>query len=202
MTGYDQKTIDFYAGQAEEYLGYRPDTINRELHGFLELLPAGARILELGCGGGADAAHMIAQGFDVDPTDGVAEMAQAAAKRLGRPVRVMRFDELDAIEEYDAVVANATLLHVPLADLTDIIARIWKALKPGGWHLASYKTGQEPGYDEHGRYYNYLARADADKFYHAAGDWASVDYEKYQGTGYFSAPAKWLKITARRREDA
>ena len=110
MTGFDQLTLDFYAGQASEYLGHRPEHINRELVDFLALLSPGARILELGCGGGTDAAYMIEQGFDVDPTDGVAAMARAAEERLGRPVRVMRFDELDAVEDYDAVIANASLL--------------------------------------------------------------------------------------------
>ena len=198
MTGFDQPTLDFYAGQAIEYLGHRPEHINQELIGFLPLLPAGARILELGCGGGVDSAYMIAQGFDVDPTDGVAAMARAAEERLNRPVRVMRFDELDAVETYDAVIANASLLHAPAKDLPDILRRIWCALKPGGWHLATYKTDDEPGYDDHGRYYNYLSRANADVQYRAAGEWAAIDYDEFPGTGYFSAPANWLKVTARK----
>ena len=196
MTGFDQLTLDFYAGQATEYLGHRPEHINRELVDFLPLLSPGARILELGCGGGTDAAYMIEQGFDVDPTDGVAAMARAAEERLGRPVRVMRFDELDAVEDYHAVIANASLLHVPSGDLSDILERIWRALKPGGWHLATYKTDDAPGYDEHGRYYNYLSRADADVQYRAAGAWAAIDYAEFPGTGYFSKASQWLKITA------
>ena len=80
---------------------------------FLNLLPPQARILELGCGGGRDAAVMIAAGFDVDPTDGTPEIVRIAEERLGRPVRVVHFDKLDALETYDAVWANASLLHVP-----------------------------------------------------------------------------------------
>jgi hypothetical protein len=38
-----------------------------------------------------------AAGFDVDPTDGTPEIARKAEERLGRSVRVMRFDELDAL---------------------------------------------------------------------------------------------------------
>jgi hypothetical protein len=56
---------------------------------------------------------MLQRGFDVHPTDGVPEMARKAEIRLGRRVRVMRFDELDSSEEYDAVWASASLLHVP-----------------------------------------------------------------------------------------
>jgi SAM-dependent methyltransferase len=199
MKTYDPQTLDFYAAQADTYVGHRADKIDAAVAGLLARLAPGARILELGCGGGIDAAHMIALGFDVDPTDGVAEMAAQAKVRLGQAVRVMRFDELDAVEAYEAVIANASLLHVPVAGLTPILARIWRALKPGGWHLATYKTAGAQGRDEHGRYYNYLSRAEADLHYRAAGDWESLAYEERAGVGYFSAPAQWLKIVARKR---
>ncbi len=200
MTAFDQQTLDFYAGQAGTYIGHRPDEIAQELPSFLELIPPHARILELGCGGGVDVAHMIALGFDVEPTDGVAEMAAKAETRLGRSVRVMRFEELDAVEEFDAVIANASLLHVPLAELAAILALVWRALKPGGWHLATYKTDAAEGRDEHGRYYNYLAREAAAAYYGSAGRWASISYDERVGVGYFSKPAQWLKIVARKAE--
>lgn len=199
MSGFDRQTLDFYAAHAVRYVACRPDDINPGLPQFLELLPPGARILELGCGGGADAEYMSAGGFDVEPTDGVAEMAAQAEARLSRPVRVMRFDELDVADSYDAVIANASLLHVPAAEQAPILARIWRALKPGGWHLATYKTASEQGRDEHGRYYNYLSQAEADRQYRAAGDWLSLDYDERTGVGYFSAPAQWLKVVARKQ---
>lgn len=200
MKGSDRQTLEFYAAQAATYIACRPDDINADIPGFLEFLAPRARILELGCGGGADAEYMIAQGFDVEPTDGVMQMAAKAESRLGRFVRVMRFDELDAIEAYDAVIGSASLLHVPVAELTPILARIWRALKPGGWHLATYKTAGAESRDKHGRYYNYLSQDEADRQYLAAGDWASVAYEKRAGVGYFSAPAQWLKVIAQKAE--
>lgn len=199
MTGFDRQTLDFYASQAESYLGHRPEHINPELPAFLDLLPPNACILELGCGGGVDAAHMIARGFDVEPTDGVAEMAAQAEARLGRPVRVMRFDELDAVERYDAVVACASLLHVPVSELSAVLSRIWRALKPGGFHLASFKTGASASRDQHGRFYNYLSCEDAADHYANAGEWASIEYVQRQGIGYFSEPAQWLDVTARKQ---
>ncbi len=199
MTGFDRQTLDFYASQAEHYLGYRPEDINPELPAFLDLLPRNARILELGCGGGVDAAFMMARGFDVDPTDGVAEMAAQAEMRLRCPVKVMRFDELEAVERYDAIVACASLLHVPVADLSGILSRVWRALKPGGFHLASFKTGSLESRDQHGRYYSYLSREDAAARYADAGNWASIEYAQRQGVGYFSAPALWLEVTARKQ---
>ena len=141
---------------------------------------------------------MISRGFDVDPTDGVAEMAAIAEQRLNGDVRVMRFDELAMVEAYDAVIANASLLHAPTEGLPGIFASIWAALRHGGWHFASFKTGAASGYDRHGRYYNYLSRAEAKALYRDAGDWASIDFDEWPGVGYFSEPAMWLKVIARK----
>jgi SAM-dependent methyltransferase len=198
MTGFDRETLEFYTSQAKSYLGYRPNDVNSDVREFLKLLPPKARVLELGCGGGADAEYMIAQGFDVDPTDGVIAMAAEAEARLGRTVRVMRFDELDTFETYNAVIASASLLHVPVAGLAPILTRIWRALKPGGWHLATYKTAGRESRDKYGRYYNYLSQDEADRQYRAAGNWMSVDYDQQAGVGYFSAPARWLKVVAKK----
>ena len=53
------------------------------------------------------------RGFDVTPTDGSPEMAEVASRRLGRPVGTLLFHDLDEVEAYDGVWANACLLHVP-----------------------------------------------------------------------------------------
>jgi SAM-dependent methyltransferase len=195
---FDAATLTFYAHEAPVYVASRPDEIGARLTDFLRRLPVGGSILELGCGGGIEAAHMVAAGFDVDPTDGVPEMALRATARLGRPVRVMRFDELDVVERYDAVVANASLLHVPRAGLVDILSRVWRALKPGGWHLASYKTGGPDGFDELGRYYNRPSALQTDEFYREAGDWDVYDVEESLERGYVGKPSAWLTIVAQK----
>lgn len=201
MAGFDPQTLAFYAAEAPTYV-QRPDSLDPVITAFLDRLPTGAHILELGCGGGRDAKHMIDRGFVVDPTDGVVEMAAEAEVHLGRPVRVMRFDQLDEDQRYDAVVANASLLHVPLSELGSILSRVWRALKPGGWHLAGYKTGQAEGYDEFGRYYNQLTETDAHSFYAASGAWARIECEESFGMGYFSKPTQWLTVIAQRGSGA
>jgi SAM-dependent methyltransferase len=194
----DPATLAFYAAEAPVYVRSRPDEVDRYLPSFLARLPYGCSILELGCGGGIDAAYMIEQGFDVDPTDGVPAMAAQAEIRLGKPVRVMSFDELDAKNRYDAVIANASLLHVPRDGLPDILSRIWDALKPGGWHYASYKTGGTEGFDEFGRYYNHPSVAKAEALYCTAGDWSVFEVAESFEQGHFSKPSDWLCITARK----
>lgn len=141
---------------------------------------------------------MMARGFAVDPTDGVAEIAAKAEAQLGRPARVMRFGELDAAGRYDAIWASASLLHVPRSDLPDVIARIHRALKPGGLHFASYKGGGTEGRDRFGRYFNYLARAQLESIYREAAVWDLLDISEGVGGGYDGAQGPWVQITVRR----
>ena len=128
----DEATLQFYRGHAEAYAGREITSRKARLAAFLALLPPGACILELGCGAGGDTAEMLAQGFDVRATDGSPEMAAVASKRLGRPVETLLFHELDEVEAYDAVWANACLLHVPRDQLAHVLSLIRRALKPAG----------------------------------------------------------------------
>ena len=198
MPGFDPATLAFYAAEAADYAANGPGGLGDQLDAFLDRLPPGARILELGCGSGRDAAAMEARGFQVEPTDGVPEMAAQAAARLGRPVRVMRFDELDAVEAYDAVVAAYSLLHVPRGALDGVLRRVWLALRPGGWHFATYKTGAADGRDRLGRYYNYPDEAALRASYLAAGDWLVIETETSEGHGYEGALAHFVAITLRK----
>src|SRR5438128_989788 len=124
---FDDATIHFYRENVAAYVKRPQDRFVR-LQRFLAELPCGASVLELGCGSGRHAAEMTAAGFDVRPTDGSPEMAAEAARRLGRQVGTLRFDQLDEHDQYDAVWASACLLHVPKPDLQGVLARIWRAL--------------------------------------------------------------------------
>ncbi|MFM5924837.1 MAG: class I SAM-dependent methyltransferase [Novosphingobium sp.] len=200
MSPFDPATLAFYAAEAPDYAASGPGGIGRHLEGFLERLAPRARILELGCGSGRDAAHMEACGFVVEPTDGVPEMAAQAQARLGRLVRVMRFDELEAVAEFDGVVAAYSLLHVPRAGLVGVLNRIWRALKPGGWHVATYKTAGGEGRDRLGRYYNYPSEAELRGFYAQAGQWSQVETETGEGRGYEGGVSRFVMITLRKAD--
>lgn len=194
----DESTLRFYQSNARSYVGARPDEVSSDLLAFLPRLPKGALVLELGCGSGSDALEMERLGLQVDATDGVAAMVAIANERLARGARVMRFDQLDVIEEFDAVVACASSLHVPASELPGVLRRVWRALKPGGWHFASFKTNASPGWDSHGRYYNYPDEGSAETAYRWAGRWSQVIFETYEGAGYFSDPSRWLTVSAQK----
>ena len=197
-TAYDPDTLAFYQSEAPDYVASGADGVSRHLHGFLDRLSRRAEILELGCGGGRDAKAMIERGFRVDPTDGVRAMADKAAERIGRPVRVMRFDELDADAAYDAVWANASLLHVPFPALAGVLSAVHRALRPGGLAFASFKAGPALGRDRFGRYFNYPSKDELVGAFGVAARWARLELWGGEGGGYEGGRGPWIAVTATR----
>lgn len=194
----DPETLKFYADNAARYVQHATGP-TPQLAGFLARLPAGGKVLELGTGNGRDAAAMLAAGFAVTPSDGSPELAAEAEARLGRPVRIMMFHELDAIDVYDGVWACAALLHAPRDELTDDLARIFRALRPGGHLVASFKAGSGEGRDSLGRYYNYPDAAALRVHLAGAADWAGIDISEHDGSGYDGRPTRWLWMHAQKR---
>jgi SAM-dependent methyltransferase len=194
----DEATLQFYRGHAEAYAGREITSRKARLAAFLALLPNGARILELGCGAGGDTAEILARGFDVRATDGSPEMAAVASKRLGRPVETLLFHELDAVEVYDGVWANACLLHVPRDQLAHVLSLIWRALKPGGAFFASYKEGEAGGRDALDRYYNYPSQDWLRATYAEAGSWNALSLERGEVKGFDDKMAEMLFVVARK----
>lgn len=195
---YDADTMRFYADQAPVYNASGPQGASRHLSAFLDRLQPGSRILELGCGGGRDSELMIRRGFVVDPTDGSAEIARKAQERIRKPVRVMRFDELNAHEEYDAIWAHGSLLHVPRSGLAAVLRLVWRALRPSGLHSASFKGGGVEGRDRFGRYFNFLDLPQLLAIYHASAEWEVVTTAQYMGGGYERSEGPWVAVTVRK----
>jgi SAM-dependent methyltransferase len=191
---HDSKTLAFYDNEAASYAARPKPERNRRLEAFLSDLKPGAKIIELGCGGGQDSEAMIRAGFDVTPTDGSVGLAAEAEKRLGRPVRIMRFNELAEQDVYDAVWANACLLHVPAQHLQGVLTKIHTALRNGGHFYASYKIGEGGDRDSLGRYYNFPSRNSLKATYAAAGAWTELSAEEAPGGGYDGVPRTFLHI--------
>jgi SAM-dependent methyltransferase len=192
----DEATLQFYRSNAA-YARREITSRQARLTAFLALLPPGAAILELGCGAGGDTAEMLARGFDVRATDGSPEMAAVAARRVGRSVETLLFHDLDAVEAYDGVWANACLLHVPRPELSDVLARIRRALKPAGYFFASYKTGEGDGRDTLNRYYNYPSPDWLRATYAEAGKWGALSIETGEVKGFDDKMASMLFVVAR-----
>ena len=196
--GTDPATIAFYQARAPHYVLRFGESHSHQLDAFLDRLAPGARVLELGCGSGRDAARMRERGFAVDATDATPAMVAKANERWGLGARVMAFHELEAKAAYAGVWAHASLLHCPREGLPDVLARIDRALVPGGWFFASYKLGEAEGRDSFGRFYNF---PDADWLgaqYEAIPGWRIVADERSLGGGFDGVERPWINLTVRK----
>lgn len=197
----DQHTIAFYDAEAQTYaLKKREPGLPPSFSYFVDALPAGGHVLDLGSGDGHFAHAFEVRGFDVTAMDGSAGLAAIAGERLSKPVRVARFDELEDVAAFDGVWAHASLHHAPLDALPDAIARIHRSLKPGGVFHMSVKSGKPAGRDALGRFYCYPARADIDQALAAAGAWSETDFTTTHRKGYDGVATDWIILFARKPE--
>ncbi|MEY8842878.1 class I SAM-dependent methyltransferase [Cribrihabitans sp. XS_ASV171] len=148
---YDQKAGD-YAAMTDDYNAEDP-----HLSDFLDTVPKGGHVLDLGCGPGMAAARMVATGLSVDAVDASSEMVALANRRQGVTARQARFDEIEGQAVYDGIWANFSLLHATRAAFPRHLATLHCALKPGGAFFIGMKLGTGEGPDRLGRFYTYYA---------------------------------------------
>lgn len=192
----DPATLEFYQANAPRYTLSFGQAPSRHLDGFLDRLDPGARVLELGCGGGRDSARIRERGFDLDATDGTPAMVHKANERFDVGARQMTFEQLEAECEYDAVWAHACLIHIARADFPDILQRILRALRPGGWHFANFKLGEGEGRDPLGRLHNFPDENWLSEQYEAAG--FTIEHrDTYRGEGADGVIRDWHALTVR-----
>src|ERR687885_194185 len=135
-------TIDFYNEHAQDFYHRTVNVDMRELYApFLALLPAGAHILDAGCGSGRDSLYFKQHGYQVTALDASAELVKLSSQLLQQPVLHLTFQEVDFDERFDGIWACASLLHVPRIEIDDVLRRLTKALKPGAILFTSFKNG-------------------------------------------------------------
>lgn len=148
----NERTIDFYNRKADQFVR---DTHNLDMSSsyapFCALLKPGAHILDAGCGSGRDSRYFLDQGYKVTAFDASRELANAASELLGQPVLRMRFDQVEYCQEFDAVWACASLLHIPKVSMRAVIARLSRSIVEGGVFFLSFKYGnnEEFRHDRH-----------------------------------------------------
>jgi len=135
-------SISYYDKNAQDFYDRTIHADVQDLcEAFLKHVPKRGRILDAGCGTGRDAKVFLDRGYDVVAFDGSLEMTKLASVFLGRNVRHLLFKDIDFSNEFEAVWANASLLHVPFEDLREVLERFHRALVPSGVLYASFKYG-------------------------------------------------------------
>ena len=193
----DRETLSVYDAKAEEYANLTAtDAEIKSLTAFVNDLPQGARVLDLGCGPGANAADMVKLGCKVDAVDASAEMVARAAKHDGVVAWQRVFEDLDAEAEYDGVWANFSLLHAPKDNMPAHLERIAKALKPQGIFHIGMKLGSGEKRDRIGRRYSYYEEDELRGLLQAAG-FQVIEAVTGEAKGLDGLVAPWITLRTR-----
>ena len=202
-------SYDTAAGDYRAMTQSLPDGVRAELDAFATALPTGARVLEVGTGSGRDARALEAHGLTVRRTDvtpafvtalraeGVeAEVLDPLTDDLADPARP------GEATPYDAVWANACLLHVARADLPLVLTRLATVTTPGGPLGLSLKEGDGDGWSTHGsvrtpRRFVYWREQPLRDALTGAG-WSVGEVDRTDGL----RGERWLTVVAHRRRDS
>ena len=133
-----------------------------------ERLWEGARVLDLGCGGGVPIAKSMSEQFEVTGVDFSSEQIRRARENV--PTATFHCcDVLDYIPEhpFDGVTAFYLLFHLPRADQLELIRRLSTWVKPGGLVLATITESEEAPYTE-------------DDFFGTTMYWTNFSRSKYE----------------------
>lgn len=192
------KTIDYYNNNAADFVS---GTINADVtyiqDRFLALLPQGAKILDFGCGSGRDTKYFIEKGFRAEGVDGSEELCRIASDNTGTTVRHMMFNELDEFDTYDGIWACASILHLPKSELRDVLMKMIRAVKEGGYLYVSFRHGDFEGYIND-RYFSYFTEEGFEEFIGDLQEIKIVDKWVSEDVRPDRREMKWLNLILRK----
>jgi SAM-dependent methyltransferase len=143
--GYDAASAryDQWSGGADKYSGWLAEIADR--------LPAGATVVDLGCGSGLPVArHLTRAGCQVTGVD-ISDVQIRRARELVPGAAFLRADISSVdfhADSLDAVVSFYALIHLPLDDQLPLLTRVAGWLRPGGLFVATTGYGAWTGRDE------------------------------------------------------
>ena len=189
-------TIDYYNSHANEY--YRT-TVDADLDTgrkkFAAYLPAGARVIDMGCGSGRDVLAFREMGFDAAGLDASEELVRLAKERLGIPVFTADLAEWISGSPYDGIWCCAVLMHLEEEGCRRFFANLKYNLKSGGVLYISVKSGIETGIDSAGRYMRNFTEED---IYELVGSVEGLEIKElwYSADTLSRNDFRWLNIIA------
>lgn len=165
MTDYKEITRGTYDSVAEQYAARDKELVDETadvyaaLNSFAELVPKGGKVLDIGCGTGRDTFFLAERGLQVTGIDFSQAMIERARKLVPSAFfEVKDFEQLDFMNEFDGVWANASLHHVPKEQLPGVLNSIKRALKPGGYCFIKVKHGQADGLRDNEKFGKVISR--------------------------------------------
>ncbi|KAJ7222760.1 S-adenosyl-L-methionine-dependent methyltransferase [Mycena haematopus] len=136
-----ERGYDLIADKYLAWSGPRPTTTRMGyIEDLVKKLPAGADVLELGCGAGVPATQvLIEHGLNVTGND--ISAAQIALARIHVPKATLIQGDMLTLDfapgSFDAVLGFYSIFHLPAAEQAQMFEKIRGWLKPGGWLLCN-----------------------------------------------------------------
>lgn len=191
------KTIDYYNENADNFYAQTVTVDMTPLYErFLAYVPSRGHILDAGCGSGRDSKCFLDGGYRVTAFDASDALARKASELLGQPVECRRFTEINYKEEFDAIWACASLLHVHQDDLSSTLEKLASHLKDGGVLYSSFKCGLGERSDENGRHFTDMTMGRLQRLIKETPELRVVDVWKTVDQRPSRKDESWLNIIA------
>lgn len=130
------RTLSHYEANASDFWeGTRDHDVTQNYAALLDALSGktGQRILDFGCGPGRDLFALRELGHKPVGLDGCEAFVEMARVYSGCEVLHQSFFNLDlGAGTFDGIFANASLFHIPSAELPHVLGVLRSALVPGG----------------------------------------------------------------------
>jgi SAM-dependent methyltransferase len=191
-------TLTAYQDRADAYVAASPGAVAEPVAALLDVLAAHVgrgEVLELGSGPGLEANYLERRGVTVHRTDATPAFVERL-KHYGHAARVVDVRCGDFGGPFDALLANAVLLHLSRADMAQALLACCAATRPGGVFALTLKEGDGEAWSDaklgKPRWFVYWREEPLRHALQSAG-WSVLQLERVQGR-----LEPWLHVVCRR----
>lgn len=170
------KTRKTYNALGRAYVLSVEPLVPEERKAFAKRLGKGARLLDVGCAGGRDTEFFVKQGFRVTGVDASKVFIRIAKRRVPTAkFSVMDIRKMpDSLNNFDAVWANAVLLHLQRKEVPKVLRNFSRILVPHGLLHIRVKLGRGSGWVidslvQQPRFFTYFTKTEMLKMIREAG---------------------------------
>lgn len=184
---YDEETSTFWEEFPQEFVNFFGDFVG---------LTKG-RVLDVGSGPGRDGLILKGKGLDVICLDASEEMVKMSKER-GLESLVGDFNSLPFEDNFfGGVWAYTSLLHVPKAEVGQVLAEIRRVLQPGGIFALGMIEGESEGYRESSgvkqlRWFSFYSKEELEKLL------SNYGFEIISFVGFKPRTKNYLNFVARK----